>query len=417
MIKKVQVIENIKAQDFLRYATPLQRKQIHSLAKQLKGKKILHINATAVGGGVAEILQSFISWLNSLDIEAAWYAIDPLKVEPAYFVFTKRLHNALQGARIKFSKKDWEMYENVNRKIAASLNKIDYDVLIIHDPQPLAVIHFLEKKKPTAVVIHIDTSASFSPVWRKIALFIGQYDQVVFSNKDFVHKSLPFSKLNIFPPAIDPISLKQTIVSSKKARAYLTAYGIPSKGLLVVQVSRFDVWKNPIGVVEAFRLIKDRHPGGSLALVGLKEAKDDPEGEIVYKKVKTAVGKDPQIFLFFEPQGIKSIAEFTMMAQNAADVIIQNSVKEGFGLVITEAMWKAKPVIGGSASGVRRQITNGKNGYIVKNSKELARRLDYLLSHPGKRKTIGRAAKQSVAENFLMTRLLRDHLQLYKKLL
>jgi len=421
MIKKVPIKKEIAAKDFLQFLSSQQRTELLAFSKKMKGKKVLHINATAVGGGVAEILQSLIPYLRALGVKSEWYVIDPRAVKPTFFGFTKRLHNALQGSTTQFTAKEWEQYESINKKIAAAIEKKEYDILVIHDPQPLASIQYLKNPsaggKPKIFFCHIDTSAPFQPVWNKVIPWIVQYDQIVFSNKDFVNASLPFLKLDIFPPAIDPLAQKQTIVQKQKARAYFKNYGVPAKGSLIVQVSRFDIWKNPLGVVEAFLPVLEKYPNTYLALVGLQEAKDDPEGAVVYKEVKAVVGKNPHIFLFHGTRGIKSIAEFTMMAQNAADIIIQNSTKEGFGLVVTEAMWKEKPVVGGPASGIQKQITNGKNGFITKNSQELTERIAYLLLHPKKRKEMGKAAKESVREQFLMPRLVLDHMRAYNKLI
>ena len=416
MIKKVSVRKRVDTKDFLKFLSGRQKNELLALSKKLKGKKILHINATAAGGGVAEILQSLIPYLNALGLKSEWYAIDANAVDAAFFGFTKRLHNALQGSTTQFTEKEWKQYEDVNKKIAAAIEKKDYDILVIHDPQPLASIQYLKDKQPTIFFCHIDTSSPFQPSWNKVVPWIAQYDKIVFSNRDFVNKTLPFSKLDIFPPAIDPLALKQTIVQKKKARAYLANYGVPTKGSLVVQVSRFDIWKNPLGVIEAFLSILEKYSNVHLVLVGLEEAKDDPEGSVVYKEVKTVVGKNTHISLFYDTRGIASIAEFTMMAQNAADIIVQNSTKEGFGLVVTEAMWKAKPVVGGSASGIRKQIVNGKSGFITKNSKDLADRIAYLLLNPKKRDEIGKAAKESVREHFLMPRLVLDHIKVYNEL-
>ena len=416
MLKKVRISRKIKIKNFLKFVSVNQKKQFASLSKFFQGKKIVHINATGIGGGVAEILQNFIPYSRALGIKSNWYVIDAKKVNKKFFSFTNKLHNALQGMSIDFSTEDWESYETVNKKIAKKIENIDYDVLVIHDPQLLFSINFLKDKKPKIYVNHIDTSAPFKPVWKKILPVIKKYDRIIFSNKDFINNSLVKNKIEIFPPAIDPLALKQKIVSKSKARAYLKKYGIPEKGPLIVQISRFDVWKNPMGVIEAFRILQKNYSKAHLALVGFDETKDNPEAEAVYRDIARVAKTLSNVFLFFRPEKI-NIPEFTMMTQNSADVVVQNSIKEGFGLVVTEAMWKEKTIVGGPASGIRKQIVHGKNGFITENPEGLAKCIINLLEHPEKRKRMGKAAKASVAKNFLLPRLLLDHLKLYKSVL
>jgi len=187
MLKKVRVEEKIVAKDFVKFLDGKQRQELLVLAKNLKGKRVLHVNATAAGGGVAEILKSLIPYLNSLGIESSWYAIDPKQAEGSFFVFTKKLHNALQGHTIRFTKEDWQRYEKINKKIAKDLTNIGYDILVIHDPQPLGVIQYLSDEKPKIFILHIDTSSPFRPVWQKVAPMILNYDRILFSNKDFIN--------------------------------------------------------------------------------------------------------------------------------------------------------------------------------------------------------------------------------------
>lgn len=420
MIVNVPILKQSKASDILSFLGSEQRSELEKLAEQLRGKKVLHVNATAKGGGVAELLKSFIVYAQALAVDASWYAIDSKKAGRAFFDFTNGLHNALQGADLVFSKEEWKLYEKVSKAIAKDIEKIDYDILVAHDPQVLGVARFLKKRTPQMCVIHIDTSHPNVLAFKQVKEFVLQYDRVLFSNKDFVSGELPEEKIRIVVPAIDPLSPKQNIVPQQKAKKYLADYGIPQEGPLIVQVSRFDVWKNPHGLVEAFWLIQEKHPQTSLILVGFQEARDNPQAEKVFMDIRGMVGKDPRILLFFLPKsigGIAQIAEFTTMAQNAADIVVQNSTREGFGLTIAEAMWKGKPVIGGPASGVRRQIQDGENGYIAQNTKQLAERLDFLLSHARDRKAIGSAGHASVRKYFLMPRLVLDHLKIYKEVL
>lgn len=420
MLKEVVIEQKVNKQDFLKFAPAAQKSELLYLGKVLRGKKIVHVNAVSKGGGVAELLKSLIPYMQALDIDASWYAIDAKKAGKSFFAFTNNVHNALQGTTIDFSKEDWANYERVNKDIAKDLDTLDYDVLVVHDPQPLAAITFIQNKKSAVCVIHIDTSTPDTDEWKHVEKFAKQYQRILFSNLNFVNKSLPKEKVVVFPPAIDSLAYKQKIVSQKKAREYLANYGISKTGPLLVQVSRFDVWKNPHGVVEAFWLLEKKYSKAQLLLVGFQEARDNPQAEKVYMDIRAMAGKDPRIFLFFDPRkigGAKNIQEFTVMAQNAADIVIQNSVKEGFGLTVTEAMWKGKPVIGGAASGIRLQITHNKNGFIAENTKDLAMYMDFLLSHPKEMARLGKAAKESVRKKFLMPRFVLDHLKVYKELI
>lgn len=418
MIARVPIYNRVKAHDVLSFVSSKQKHEFKKLAVNLQGKKVVHVNATAKGGGPAEILQSFIPYLRAVGILAEWYAIVPEKAGKQFFVVTDKMRYALHGKPTRIPLAEWKLYEQVNEQIAADLDKIDCDILVIHDWQLLFSALYLKKHKPQIYVSHPDTSVAYQKVWGKMLPVMELFQIVVFSNKDFVHRGLSKRKTRVIAPVIDPFALKQKIVVSTKARQYLSRFGISATGPLILQVSRFDIMKNPLGVVEAFRRIEGTYPKARLALVGLEEATDNPAAEKLYKKVKTKVGKNPRISLFFDPKtigGAQNIAEFTMMAQNAADVIVQNSQKEGFGLTLTEAMWKEKAVIGGPALGMKMQIAHGKNGYIAKNSKELAKYIDYFLSHPGEGKKLGKAAKESVRKNFLMPRLVLDHLKMYKK--
>jgi len=415
-LKKVIFQEQINPADFLKFLSSRKKKELLNQTSHLQGKRVVHINATTAGGGVAEILKSLIPYLRALGIESDWYAIDP-KVGANFFVITNKIHDALQGAPVEITDREWIEYEETNKLIAVELDKIDCDILAINDPQPLLAGCYSRCSKHKIYFSHIDTSAVFKPVWEKLLPSIISYHRIVFSNINFVNGSLPRYKIKIFTPAIDPLAPKQKIVSKKKARQYLKNHGgIPLGASLIAQISRFDVWKNPLGVIQAFRMVQKSYPKARLALVGFNEAKDNPSAVVVYKDIAARVGKSREIFLFFDPKN-KNISEFTTMAQNGADIIVNNSVKEGFGLVVAEAMWKQKPVIGGPASGIRKQICDGKNGFIVKSAEELAQRIIFLLKNPKKRNELGKAARKTVFKNFLFPRLVSDHLKLYRSCL
>lgn len=412
MLKEVEVEKGLKAEEWLAFASTERRAEILKEAEKLKGKKVAHVNATAIGGGVAEILKSLAPYLNSLGIDTQWHSIDPSAGE-VFFGMTNKLHNALQGAAVEISEDEWRRYEEVNAEVTVDLKGISADVLVINDPQPLLGGAKANSGRGKVYFSHIDTSSSYNPVWERVLPWIKAYERVIFSNSNFVHSDIPEEMVRIFTPAIDPLALKQKIVPPKEAREYLQQHGgIPADVPLAAQVSRFDVWKNPLGVLEAFKLLKEDHPDVHLALAGFKEAKDNPAAEKVFEEVAAAAEGIPDVHLFYEPEG-RDIAEFTMMLQNGADVVVQNSTKEGFGLVITEAMWKGQPIVGGPASGVREQVEDGVSGFITEGPRELAEKIAFLLDNPEEKKKMGEAAHESVKEKYLLPRLVLDHLRLY----
>jgi trehalose synthase len=416
MLNKVVISKQIRQANFLKFMPARQKRDLLRQSSCLRGKRIVHINAVADGGGVAEILASLIPYLRSLGVESDWYFINP-DVGKRFFEITNKIHNALQGAPVKISGREWDEYKEISKRIAGELEKIDCDVLAINDPQLLLAGHLAHLTKHKIYFSHIDTSSVFKPVWKKLLPAILSYHRFVFSNHDFVNSSLPGRKVKIFTPAIDPLAPKQKIIPQRAARLYLKKQGgIPAHCPLIAQISRFDIWKNPMGVIQAFRIVQNTYPNAQLALVGFNTAKDNPAAKIIYKDIAAVAGKSRDIFLFFDPKG-KNVLEFTVMAQNGADIIVQNSVKEGFGLVVTEAMWKRQAVIGGPASGIRKQIKNGKNGFIVKSPEEMAQKIIFLLSHPAERKRMGNSARKIVFGSFLFPRLVLDHLKLYRSCL
>ena len=412
-LKKVVLKKEIRTAEFLHFLSAKQKKELLALAHILGGRRVVHINATQKGGGVAEILKSLIPYLRSLGLQSDWYYINPI-LDKNFFAITNKIHNALQGSLIKIKREEWAEYERVSKSVAMELDAIDCDILVIHDPQPLLAGVYCKLNKKKIFFSHIDTSEASDAAWKKLYPMINSYYRIVFSNRNFIHNHFSGDKIKVFTPAIDPLSPKQQIVSKKESRLYLKKYaGIMENVPLIAQISRFDEWKNPIGVLEAFKIIKIVYPKALLMLVGFKEASDNPLAKKSYEKVVAAASNASGIRIFFNSKG-KNILEFTTMAQNAADIIVQNSIKEGFGLTVSEAMWKSHPVIGGPALGIRKQIKNGKNGFIVKNPDELAQKILFLLSHPKKKKKMGSEAKKTVRERFLFPRLVLDHLKLYK---
>lgn len=389
-------------------------KEIEDLAGALRGLKVFNINSTARGGGVAEILEGLVPIMKGVGLDAQWYTILP---RDDFFEITKKIHNALQGKEYKLSLPDRKKYLFHMSQTAELMMDMKPDVWIVHDPQAAGVIKFLPNFHPSISRLHVDLTSPNDEVWSFMAEFLTDYDKIVVSSPDFVKKEIG-AKTIVFQPAIDPLSLKNQPLTLEAANEILRNFGVNPEQLLISQVSRFDPWKDSLGVIKAYRLTKDKFPGLQLILAGLFLAKDDPEAERVYEEVKKTVEGDPNVFLFAEVEKLGSleIDHFINAIQVSSDVILQKSVREGFGLTVTEAMWKEKSVIGGDVGGIKLQIKDGKNGFLVSTPDEAAARIIQLIENPELRKEMGAEAKKTVRENFLMPRLLRDYLRLLKEL-
>ena len=391
--------------------------EISRLAKELQGLRVIHINATPRGGGVAEILKSLVPLMRGVGLRARWHIIPPGR---KFFNLTKQIHNALQGKKFSLSFSSRRLYQRYTEKSAEMMLDMRADIWIIHDPQPVGVIHYLSDLDfhPSISRIHIDTSDPNTEAWNFIKGFLLQYNRIIFSSKDFVHPDIPKAKTVIFPVAIDPFIEKNIPLPVSTAKTILKSFGINTDKPLISQVSRFDPWKDPLGVVKAYRVAKKKIPGLQLALVGLFLAQDDPEAVNVFKEVRKETRKDKDIFLFSNPGQLGSLRvdRFVNAFQVGSDVILQKSIKEGFGLSVTEAMWKGKAVIGGNVGGIKLQIKDGRNGFLVNDYKEAAQRIIDLIQDQKLRERLGRSARKSVKERFLMPRLLRDYLRLFKEL-
>lgn len=389
--------------------------EIKVLSKDLKGLRIVMINSTPRGGGVAEILTSLVPLMKGVGIDANWHVIPPGK---KFFGLTKEIHNALQGKEYTLSFHSRRLYQYHMERAAKLMLDMQADIWILHDPQPLGIIHYLPNFHPSISRIHIDTSNPNQDVWHFLEPFLSKYDRIIFSAKDFIAKTLPKKKVVVFPPAINPLTDKNKTLKPNTAKTILSSFRIDPRKPLVTQVSRFDPWKDPLGVIKAYKIAKREIPNLQLALVGLFLALDDPEAMKVFKEAQKATEGDPDIFLFSSPQELGSLTvdTFVNAFQTGSDVILQKSIKEGFGLTVTEAMWKGKPVIGGNVGGIKLQIRNRKNGFLVSSSEEAAKRIIQLIRKPELAKKIGREAQEAVRENFLMPRLLKDYLKLFKEL-
>lgn len=389
--------------------------ELEILAAPLADKKILHINATPKGGGVAEILASLVPLEVSLGIDAKWYFID---VDGEFYEATKILHNSLQGGNVTLTSEQEELYLHINKCIAEEINAMRPDLVIIHDPQPLAVGSFL-RNVPMILRIHPDLSNPNPSTVDFLQPFLACYRRVVFTLKEYELGVIPQDKIRIIAPAIDPLAEKNIAMPQERVKEILTCSGIDTSKQLMTQISRFDPWKDPQGVLDAFFIVQEEIPDIQLALVGIIEAQDDPEQFRVYKEICDRACDTENVFLFSDPKqlGKYSMADFINAFQTGSDVILQKSLKEGFGLTVTEAMLKSRPVVGGNVGGIALQIQNEENGFLVDSASDAAARTIEILRDKALAEKIGRSARETVIEKYLLTRLLRDHLRLMNEVI
>ena len=399
---------------YRKYTTAEQLKEIKQLAARLKGLKLNMVNATPRGGGVAEILKSLVPLMKGLGLKVEWYTI-PGRED--FFKITKEMHNALQGKAYDFPFSHRKRYLRHMERSAAQMCNMKADIWLIHDPQPAGVIQFLPRFHPSICQLHIDLTSPNQEVWDFVAGYLEMYDRIIVSSKEFVKEEIK-EKVIVFPPAIDPLTPKNQPLDLVSAESIVKSFGLNPKKPLISQISRFDPWKDPLGVIKAYYAAKKVIPDLQLAMVGLFLAHDDPEAMKVYRRVKKETKKDPDIFLFSDPNilGGLRVDTFVNAIQVASDLILQKSIKEGFGLTLTEAMWKRKPVIGGKAAGLRAQINNGRNGFLAGSVQETAKRVVELLNNRELAKRMGQRAHLSVKKRFLLPRLLKDYLKLFVRL-
>jgi trehalose synthase len=390
------------------------RQEILSAAHSLKGLRVVHANATPRGGGVAEILRSLVPMMRGLGIDASWWT---LEADEGFFTVTKSLHNGLQGKVTSLCRQDIECYWLHNERAASAIEVAfgSADILVAHDPQVMAIPAFLRDGTRSVWHCHVDLTAPAKDVQTRLLPLTQYYARCLVSMPEYATVGLPLERTVAFPPAIDPFTAKNRRLPLKEARTRLARLGIDCGRPLVTQVSRFDPWKDPLGVVDAYRLAKRRVPGLQLALVGALTATDDPEGAEVWRSVSSYAGDEPDIHIYPEPE-IGGDEATVNAFQTASNVVVQKSVREGFGLTVTEAMWKGTPVIGGDCGGIRLQIEDGVNGYLVSNAAECAQRIVNLLDDPQRARAMGAAARESVRRRFLMPRLLLDYLRLFQEI-
>jgi trehalose synthase len=386
--------------------------EIDTLAEELRGARVLHVNATAFGGGVAEILYTLVPLVTDAGLQAEWQI---LSAPPEFFNVTKSFHNGLQGHPVDFPAEAQELYESVCRANAADLTR-EYDFIVIHDPQPLAMRRFVaqDPDRQTWWVwrCHIDTSTPDHGLYDYLLPSINAYDAAVYTLRDYVPQGLTVPVREI-APTIDPLAPKNMRLSPEDASYIVRQFGVDVERPLLLQVSRFDPWKDPLGLVDVYRSVKTVHPGVQLALIG-SMASDDPEGWEYLDKVIDYVGGDPDVFVLSNLDNVGSVEVNAF--QSHADVVIQKSLREGFGLTVTEALWKGRPTVGGAVGGIPLQIQDGVTGYLVDSSAACAERCLEILADPEKHRQMALAGKEYVRREFLTPRLLRDDLRLFSDL-
>ena len=380
--------------------------RLYELARPLRGMKVVHVNSTYVGGGVAEILSKLVPLQKDLGLDVRWEVI---RGEERFFQVTKSFHNGLQGIPVPLGDTLLKVYEETGAQNAEQLRSIleEADIVIIHDPQPLPLLRSCPNRKGKWIWrCHIDLSHPYRPVWKYLRNFVMEYDASIFSLADFA-QPLPHTQY-LMQPSIDPLSEKNMDLTPEEVHAAKLQFGLDPDRPIMLQVSRFDRFKDPLGVLTAYRLVKSFAPSLQLVLAG-GGATDDPEGEAVLTEVRNGAGTDKDIHVLLLPPD----AHLTINAlQRGADVVVQKSLKEGFGLTVTEALWKGKPVIGGDAGGIRLQVVNYQTGFLVKTPEGAALRARYILRHPDIALEMGLRAKELVRQNFLLTRNLREYLSI-----
>ena len=385
-------------------ATILDR--LRELAGELRGLRVLHLNATPYGGGVSELLRSGIPILNDLGLIAEWKVIAG---DERFFSVTKAIHNGLQGAERSLTAAERETYEATSERNATLLEEV-YDVVVVHDPQPAAILPLHGKGESRWIWrCHIDTSSPNPEVWAFLRSHLAGYDGAIFTMPEFLPPDLPIGRVAIVPPAIDPLSPKNLDIGEQTAREILSWIGVELDRPLVTQVSRFDPWKDPLGVIAAYRLAREEVPGLQLALAG-SMALDDPEGWEIYREIQEASADDPLIHVFTNLTGVGNVEVNAF--QRCSAVVVQKSTREGFGLVVSEALWKGTAVVAGRAGGIPLQLGDGVGGTLVDSVEECAQALVALLRDPERAAELGRSGRERVREHFLLPRMLLDELAL-----
>jgi trehalose synthase len=383
--------------------------EIRELAEKLEGKRVLHVSATAFGGGVSEILYTIVPLMRDIGLDAHWHVI---LGREEFFNVTKLMHNSLQGDEQAISDQQWEVFEAYNAMNAQGL-EAGWDVVIVHDPQPAGLFaNVPDKSRHWIWRCHIDLSTPNPSTLDRLRPLVEGYEASVWHMQQYVPAGI-VDGVRIVPPAIDPLSPKNMALSPDDAAFVCDQFGIDPERPLICQVSRFDPWKDPMGVIDCYRAVKEKVPEVQLALVG-SMATDDPEGWDFFNRTVAHADGDPDIKILNNLNNVGAIEVNAFQSQ--ADVCMQKSTREGFGLTVTEALWKGRPTIGGDVGGIPLQIEDGVSGYLVSSAEEAAARTLGILEDPELAKRLGKAGKEHSRKNFLSPRLLRDWLRIFTEI-
>jgi trehalose synthase len=386
--------------------------RVREAARGLEGLRVLHVNSTAFGGGVAELLHTQVPLMADLGLDTSWSLIEG---SDEFFAVTKAVHNALQGAETQLDEAMWATYWERIRANAGEFPH-DHDIVVIHDPQPAAMLQALEERsdRPERWIwrCHIDLSAPYRPVWEPFESIVNRFDAAIFTAPEYVQPGITDPIRAFIAPSIDPLSPKNAPMTQETWRGVIEPFGVDPDRPIITQVSRFDPWKDPLGVIDAFRLVRKEVPAAQLVMIG-SLAHDDPEGMRYLDLTTEHAAGDPDIHLLTNLDGVGDTAVNAF--QRASDVVVQKSLREGFGLVVAEGMWKGKPVIGGDVGGIRLQIEEGVTGRLVDGVGPCAERVIELLSDPELARSMGEAGRERVRERFLCLRELEETLRLYRR--
>jgi len=396
--------------DYATIATRGLMEEIRRLAEPLAGKRIVHLSATAFGGGVAEINYTLVPLMQDAGLEVEWRIIQG---ENEFFEVTKTIHNALQGNPQGLTEDQQETFRRY-QELNAKQFEDEYDFVVVHDPQPVGMIDYFPDSSAKWIWRgHIDFSTPNKDVFDFIIPSLGRYDAAIFHMREYVPKASGLPECYIWPPAIDPLAPKNMALSAEDAAYIVDQFGIDVERPLLAQVSRFDPWKDPLGVIDAYRVVKQRFPDVQLALVG-SMAHDDPEGWDFYNQTVSYAAGDPDIYILSNLNNVGSVEVNAFQVHSAA--VIQKSIKEGFGLTVTEALWKTRPTVAGRVGGIVAQITDGETGWLVDSATECAEACIEILRDPTEARQRALRGKEYVRRHFLTPRLLRDWLVLFNRL-